>query len=117
MSTQQIVVAAVAIPVISFFALKITTRLARLVGKMWRWLMHQMGAQAAEAVDALISPRLNAMHSEIMGSVEQLKLTNERDHTEVQKRLGGVETRLKEVEVRLLAVETQLTKENHESSS
>ena len=113
-TVQDVIIAAIAIPVMSLLAVKLASRLMRLAGRIWRWVLKQGATQAAEAVDSLMTPRLDALEAGIMSSMDEIRQDNARDHSEVQRRLGGVEVRLSDVEARLAAVEARLVKEDAE---
>lgn len=98
---QEIVAAAIVIPVVSLLAVWA----ARKVG---RFFMRAASRSFAEVVLEVMAPDMAHLSTKVTGAIDDLNHANTVQHVQVQGRLVGVEGRLTDVEARLATVESRL---------
>lgn len=101
MRWQEIVAAAIVIPVVSLVAVWA----ARQFG---RWFMRSASRSFAEVVLEVMAPDMAHLSTKVTGALDDLNQANSAQHTQVQGRLVSVEGRLLDVESRLANVEAKL---------
>lgn len=106
MSKQEILVIAIAIPIISYMAVQAAKRILLVTGKIWGWFVRTIAGQTADAIRDIMAAPMESLHSDLVESIESLRVLNSREHVETQIRLRDVEHQLVALETRLAAVES-----------
>lgn len=73
-----------------------------------RWLVKNLARTFGEQVVEVMAPDMARLGTRLGSAVDELRIANHAEHTEVQHRLGGVENRLTDVEHRLTTIEHRL---------
>lgn len=92
---------AVIVPVVSLAAVWMARKVAH-------WLVAAMEHSFAQVVLEVMAPDMAHLGTKVTTSMDELRLTNTDQHTEVGQRLAAVELRQTDVEARLAAVESKL---------
>jgi hypothetical protein len=99
--SQDIIAAAILIPVVGAAALWMFRRLGQ-------WLLHSMQRSFGLVVVEVMAPDMAHLATKVSASVDDMREQNTRDHANVQVQLGMVDDRLTDVEARCAAIEQLL---------
>jgi hypothetical protein len=98
---QEIVGAAILIPIISLIAVWAV----RTFGK---WMLTSMQRSFGLVVVEVMAPDMAHLATKVTASIDELNTRNTADHLVVRGRLDGVEHQLAVIEIRLVTVENRL---------
>lgn len=101
---QDIIYVAIAIPVISYVAIQATKKAAALAGRFWGWFVRTIAGQTADAIREIVQPQMDGLRSDLMDSIEAMRILNSKEHVETQIRLRDVETSLQALRARVDAI-------------
>lgn len=108
MNRNEIIGAAIFIPVITLAAVSGARAIGRGIRRVGRWAARQMRAFYGETIRDVMSPELAHLSTKVSSSLDEFAHVNSLEHAKVQGRLQGVEGRLTDVEARLATVEGKL---------
>jgi hypothetical protein len=98
---QDVLAAAILIPVVAAAALWLFRRLGQ-------WLLRSMQRSFGEVVVEVMAPDMAHLATKVTRSVDEMREQNTADHARVQGELVGVKVRLTDVEERCAAIEALL---------
>ena len=98
---EEIVGAAIVIPVVSLVAVVAAKRIGR-------WTVHALQQSFGQVVLDVMAPDMAHLATKVTSALDEHAKINTIEHTKVQTRLTGVEGRLTDVETRLAHVESKL---------